>query len=297
MIPSFFEESVPRKIENIFSDFETNLSNEIHEVEYRSLPTDYHLYPSFDRNQYIIDNKELETIFSEKIEDFITHLIEQFKTYSQIQLVSFIHKQKISYNNYLPEKRKRNIYNRYLVDNLAHGNEKILQEKINLSESHKAYLRHIYTKYNIAYNNLKEATDKLFYSYITVIDEVVLIPETKTEKLKAELTKYGLFDLEMIAPLSDAGKTKLLELISSNGLPYCIAMFDYLGLLQHLEKEYFPIKETLQKEIAKWFELAPDGRGVKGNINSLIKNTSENLKRYTAYKHKQKVKTDYQQLK
>lgn len=121
--------------------------------------------------------------------------------------------------------------------------------------------------------------------------------ETKTEKLKTELSKFGFFDLSKIEVLSNENKEKLVELISSNDLPYCIAMFDYLGYLKHLAKEHFTTKYKLNKEIAKWFKTDKDGRAVKGNISSLLEKTTENKNRYTAYQHKEKVQIDYQKLK
>lgn len=121
--------------------------------------------------------------------------------------------------------------------------------------------------------------------------------ETKTERLKAELGKYGFFELAAVKPLSEPKKQKLIELISSNNLPYCIAMFDYLGYIKHLEKEYFNLKYKLHKEVSRWFNSDKEGRAVKGNISSLLKNTTENKGRYTAYKHKETVQKDYQKLK
>lgn len=121
--------------------------------------------------------------------------------------------------------------------------------------------------------------------------------ETKTDKLKAVLGKYGFFELPKVKPLSEPNKVKLVELLNEKGLPYSIAMFDFLGYLKHLQDNHFPIKKILFKEVAKWFNSDKEGRAVKGNISSLLKNTTENKDRYTAHLHKETVQKDYQALK
>ena len=85
--------------------------------------------------------------------------------------------------------------------------------------------------------------------------------------------------------------------IAESGLPYAIAMFDYLEFIPYLEKKHFDSKYKLNREVSKWFDSDKDGRAVKGNISSLLKNTTENKDRYTAYKHKENVIKDYELLK
>jgi hypothetical protein len=121
--------------------------------------------------------------------------------------------------------------------------------------------------------------------------------ETKEDKIKAELGKYGFFELPYVNQLSEPNKQSLIELISNNRLPYAIAMFDYLGFLRYLETNYIPVKAKLNIEVSKWFNSDIDGRAVKGNIASLNEKTNENKNRYTAYKHKETVKNDYEKLK
>lgn len=118
--------------------------------------------------------------------------------------------------------------------------------------------------------------------------------ETKTDKLKAELGKYGFFELPKVKELSEPNKQSLVELISKNDLPYCIAMFEYLGFLKHLKAEYFDTDYKLFQEVAKWFEVAE--RAVKGNIYVLNEKSAENRNRYTADQKKQIVQKDYEKL-
>ncbi len=120
--------------------------------------------------------------------------------------------------------------------------------------------------------------------------------ETKTDKLKAELGKYGFFELPKVKQLSEPNKQSLVELISTKGLPYSIAMFEYLDFLKHIEEEHFTVKYKLNKAVAKWFNSDKEGRAVKGNISSLLEYSQENKNKYTAHTHKETVKTDYQKL-
>jgi hypothetical protein len=121
--------------------------------------------------------------------------------------------------------------------------------------------------------------------------------ETKTDKLKMELGKYGFFELPKVKKLSELNKQSLTELISTNGLPYSIAMFEYLEFLKHLESKHFNAKYRLNREVAKWLNSDKEGRSVKGNISSLSEYSNEDRRKYTAYTHKETVKTDYQKLK
>ena len=119
--------------------------------------------------------------------------------------------------------------------------------------------------------------------------------ETKTSKLQAELGKYGFFELSKVKQLPEPNKLSLIELISTNDLPYSIAMFEYLGFFKYLRTEHFKTNYELIKAVAKWFEVSE--RAVKGNISVLNEDSSENRGRYTADQYKQKVQKGHEKLK
>ncbi len=119
--------------------------------------------------------------------------------------------------------------------------------------------------------------------------------ETKTDKLKTVLSEHGFFELTKVKQLSEPNKQSLIELISTQGLPYSIAMLDYLAFLKHLKAEYFKSNTKLYKAISEWFGVG--NRTVKGNIYVLNEISKENRKNYTADQHKQKVQNDYDKLK
>lgn len=119
--------------------------------------------------------------------------------------------------------------------------------------------------------------------------------ETITDKLKAELGNYGFFELPMVKELAEPQKQSLVELISTNSLPYRIAMIEYLGFLKHLKAEHFKSDHKLFKEVAGWFEVGE--RAVKGNIYVLNDSSNESRTRYTADQYKHAVQRDYDSLK
>ncbi len=115
-------------------------------------------------------------------------------------------------------------------------------------------------------------------------------------ELKTNLQEHDFYKLDKVSHLDPDNRQELLKIICNNKLPYNIAMFDYLGLLSQLSKTHYPKKVDLYKEISKWFNSDKAGRTVKGNINSLSDNTTEDKSRYTAHLHKEKVEIDFNRL-
>jgi len=117
--------------------------------------------------------------------------------------------------------------------------------------------------------------------------------ETKTDKLKAQLSKHGFFELLMVKQLLEPNKLSLVELISKNPMPYGIAMFDYLEFCEHLDREQ-GAKYKANIILSRLFnENAKDGTSAKHYRRSLFKP----LPRYKACEYKETIKTDYQKLK
>lgn len=121
------------------------------------------------------------------------------------------------------------------------------------------------------------------------------ILETKTQRLKSALAEVGFFSLPMVQILSESNKLKLVEIISSNNVPFAIAMFEHLNFIKHLEKEYFKTKPRLYKGIAEWFDVGT--RGVKGNILVLVRTSKEDRVRYTADQQREIAQIEYEKLK
>jgi len=131
---------------------------------------------------------------------------------------------------------------------------------------------------------------KMFESFIGLkSDEYIKNP------LKENLEKYDFFKLPKVQQISVEKRSRLIDLIHSNKLPYKIALLDYLGFIKHLEKEHFQTKYKLNLELAKWFNT--NERAIKGNLSSLLPNSTEDKSRYTSYRHKETAEKDYQSLK
>lgn len=118
---------------------------------------------------------------------------------------------------------------------------------------------------------------------------------TKAENLSVLLSEYGFFELPSVKSLPKEFQIKLVENISDNGVPYKIAMLDYLGFISFLKKEFFSSAYKLQEILAEW--LYSNKRIIKGNIAVLGSKSKENRERYTAHLHKDEVVNYYQSLK
>lgn len=118
--------------------------------------------------------------------------------------------------------------------------------------------------------------------------------DNQLNNIKNHLSEYAFFELPKVKILAKVKQESLIELLSTNKLPYCIAMIDYLGFIDYLTKNYFKTILERNTEMATWFKT--NERAIKGNINILCKNSGKGSNRYTANKHKEKVEIDYKKL-
>jgi hypothetical protein len=117
---------------------------------------------------------------------------------------------------------------------------------------------------------------------------------TKAEILKPKLLEYKFNELEKVTKLTNESRTDLIKKLAENGLPYQIAMLDYLGFLDYLHKSHFKTKYKLRAELVKILDATD--RSIKGNISVLKDYSKENRTKYTAHSHKENVIKDYEQL-
>lgn len=119
--------------------------------------------------------------------------------------------------------------------------------------------------------------------------------KTKAEMLKAELFKYGFFEISKVKLLSYDSQSKLLDLLVLNDIPYIVAMLDYLGFFKHLSNEHGFANSKIHLKISPVFDTSP--QTIKGNMLALNESSKIDKSRYTAHLHKEKVKFDYNSLK
>lgn len=123
------------------------------------------------------------------------------------------------------------------------------------------------------------------------------ISESKRDKLNNVLTSHGFYDLPLVKSLPVQNRVKLLDLLYNNKLPYQVALLSHLGFIDYLQQHHFSAKFKMYKELSKWFNSDKEGRAIKANISTLLKNTTEDKGRYTAHLHIKEVENDYQKLK
>ena len=116
--------------------------------------------------------------------------------------------------------------------------------------------------------------------------------ESKAKQLKESLRNYGFFELKKVMCLTPEGANKLIEGLSRN-MAYGIAMLDFLGFCEHLDKEQ-GTKYKANIILSKLYNpKVKEGTTARHYRTSLIKNKA----RYTSYLHKNEVQNDYQELK
>lgn len=146
-------------------------------------------------------------------------------------------------------------------------------------------------------NYKKYLQEKRESFYIQLINEIQGLPtqqtETKADKLKEQLKKYGFFLLPKVNLLSEINKKVLIDLISKNKMPYGIAMFDFLGFCEYLDIQQ-GTKYKADIILSRFFnEKAKDGTSAKHYRRSLVKITL----RYKAGDYKDTVQRNYEELK
>ena len=127
------------------------------------------------------------------------------------------------------------------------------------------------------------------------VQEKIITKISFTSILTEKLNENKFFELEKVNKLNETSKEKLIEFISTNEVPYQIAMFDFLGFITYINKEYCNTKQELNKILAEI--LNSTERTIKGNISVLNDFSKENKERYTSYNYKETVIIDYQKLK
>lgn len=117
----------------------------------------------------------------------------------------------------------------------------------------------------------------------------------KSSIFKGVFSSYGFFELEKVSELTDQQKDSLVMKLSTGSIPYVIAMFNYLGFLEHLKNQFFTTNYKLFKGLSEW--LGTGERTVKGNILVLHDKSKENRSRYTSHEYKSQVENDYKNIK
>src|SRR5574344_942612 len=229
---------------------------------------------------------ELLTEFNLQLHDFIkplnNHEINRFLTASLQQ-----------FKTHSPEKRK-NAFCEIYHDVYWYPNFM----KYDGSTTRENYVLHVWNLYSKHFLLFLEATQNafdIFKASLTVGSTNAIVEDknpisvsmlqTKSELLKSKLSEFGFFNLSKIKILSPDKQILLVEKMVAKGIPYTIAMFEYVEFFKHIDFEHFSKISDRNKEVADWFNT--DERSIRGNKNVLDKGTTENKNRYTAHLHKE----------
>ena len=139
-----------------------------------------------------------------------------------------------------------------------------------------------------------------FIDIAPIFDKGYLIENRKIESkesiLQTRLNEHGFFELSAVKNLSNPNQLKLISSLTKNSTPYIIAMLKHLGFIQHLLESNNHTNYKVYKIIAKIFNNGKNERLYKGNIAVLSEKTNEHKGRFTAHKHTETVKKDYELL-
>lgn len=243
----------------------------------------YHVHPGY-----------ITKYFDEPTKDFVEQLIKTPRNNFDFQLIRNIENQNIRIvvfcEDFLKIKDAINVTYK----------EAQKSEKINLPDLSLAdFIDENQTKNTLTYFSSEKplSQNENDSSFTQKFNQGDIQAKTKSEKLKVKLCTYGFFILPLVKSLTDEKKEKLIELVGSNKLPYCIAMFEYLEFIKYLMKNHFKSNKAMHIEMSKWLDSDIDGRSIRGNISTLLKSTNGNNHRYTAFNFNEKVKEDYRNLK
>ena len=225
----------------------------------------------------------IKPLNNHEINRYLTASIQQFKTNT-------------------PEKRKE-IFCEIYHDTYWYPN----YMKYTGSSSRDNYVLHVWKQFSNHFHLFQEATQSaydIFKASLTnssanSININNLDDNTKkldkAESLKSNLYEIGFFELTKVKSLSHDSQSKLIDIIKLNDTPYNVALFEFIGFFKFLEFEKSMTKVAIHKKISEIFECSAET--IKGNMLSLNDYSKIDKTRYTAHKHKEKVKIDYYSLK
>jgi hypothetical protein len=120
--------------------------------------------------------------------------------------------------------------------------------------------------------------------------------DNSIDKLNVKLNEYNFFHLEKVKILSPEKQQNLVKMIFSGNMGYTVAMLEFLGFFDYLQSEVFKTKKEMFQVVSLIFEYEKSGRSISGQHSSLSPMYQDLNGKYNAYKYKDQVNIDYQQL-
>jgi len=173
-----FTKVVPKELTNIFEDFESTICSVIHYSEEECYDFQNNKVITGNFIDFFNEHNTIENNFHSHINLLIKLLLEQMKKCSSSEIVPFFELQKIYSTEFNPVKRKKEIYDQYLIVNIASGDDTILNSNYKLNEYEKDLIQLVYDKYTDAYEKLTEQVNRLYVSFKS--------PPEQSEKQKSD---------------------------------------------------------------------------------------------------------------
>lgn len=110
-----------------------------------------------------------------------------------------------------------------------------------------------------------------------------------------EVANYNFTSLPKVAALAAQQQTRLIRHMLGEGVPYTIAMLDFLGYPQYLKSNYGMTREAMYRHVSKALDPVAQ-RTVKGNFLVLNSDSKEDNAKYTAWTYDKEVEKFYNAL-
>lgn len=110
-----------------------------------------------------------------------------------------------------------------------------------------------------------------------------------------EVANYNFTGLPKVAALTDQYQTRLIRHMLGEGVPYTVAMLDFLGYPTYLKTTYRMNKEQMYKHVSKALDPVAV-RTIKGNFLVLNPDSNEDKDKYTSWTYDEEVEKYYKSL-
>lgn len=294
-------EPTPRILSNIFLEFEDQFGLVVHwtiddttEYEIRldqngeeyDQPISITYEKIFDK---IKNEKIFEKYFDELINAIYSHINEQLKSFNNWECATFFNSNNLFFEDFRPDKRVKEINIGFFEGLTGYSYEVVLDEI--QTEIKKYSIDKYHTYFYKFYERFKE-----FETIFSKVNGTLNHQSNSKSVIKSKrelLQDIHFFELKSVRDLTFEKQEKLIDLLFSKKSPYQIALLDFLGLFDSLEKTVFA-KNKIFKMVSIALKVSP--RTIKGNYNVLSKNSTEDRSRYSSHLYTEQVKKDVEKF-
>jgi hypothetical protein len=272
-----------KKIENFFLEFEGTFAFAFQDVDLDIYEKEIKFNSDEERMIYTKENKLFHNYFEFMYVKICNHLMYQLQSFEANESLLFLKRQKLFKGKYEPNLRKKNLKEDYLIVNISHGDESILEIEYNLDEYELIILGLAYEAYEFFYNKIEAKINEIYSDIVNSKDSIFFAKKMKVDgekyiNLRNRISELGFFTLPKTSILKEEQKQSLIEILQTKNTPYVIAIFSYLGFIDFLYHVKFKKKEEAQYNLSQILEV--DVRTIRGLISVLSPKSKENITKY-----------------